>query len=389
MTPFHDLHDYMALPRLTGLRLAPDGSWLAASVSALSADGRTFKPSIWRIPAGPGQPRPRPTRLTRSAEGEDNPAFLPDGSLVFLSARPAPPDGPAGEPGSSAPSSGQLAAPPPNAAPGDGAARKRALWLLPADGGEACQLTAPPGGISRLATAAAAPLAAFTCPVLPGASGIADDAQRRKSRADAGVTAILHEAAPVRHWDHDLGPDQLRLLVSAVGPDGAGDELVGADLAGGAEPKDLTSEPGRALDEHHFELTPDGRYAVTGWSVYEACGERREEVAVIDTRTGTRRTLLTAPDADFSSPRISPDGRLVLAVRSGHDTVREPGDITLVLVPLDGSAAPADLLAGLDRWPAEAAWAADSGSVFFTADDHGRRPVFRADLGAAARDRPR
>ena len=118
MTPFHDLHDYMALPRLTGLRLAPDGSWLAASVSALSADGRTFKPSIWRIPAGPGQPRPRPARLTRSAEGEDNPAFLPDGSLVFLSARPAPPDGPAGEPGSSAPSSGQLAAPPPNAAPG-------------------------------------------------------------------------------------------------------------------------------------------------------------------------------------------------------------------------------------------------------------------------------
>ena len=383
MTPFHDLHDYMALPRLTGLRLAPDGSWLAASVSALSADGRTFKPSIWRIPAGPGQPRPRPTRLTRSAEGEDNPAFLPDGSLVFLSTRPAPPDGPAGEPGSSAPSAGQLAAPPPNAAPGDGPARKRALWLLPADGGEACQLTAPPGGISRLATASAAPLAAFTCPVLPGASGIADDAQRRKSRADAGVTAILHEAAPVRHWDHDLGPDQLRLLVSAVGPDGAGDELVGADLAGGAQPKDLTSEPGRALDEHHFELTPDGRYAVTGWSVYEACGERREEVAVIDTRTGTRRTLLTAPDADFSSPRISPDGRLVLAVRSGHDTVREPGDITLVLVPLDGSAAPADLLAGLDRWPAEAAWAADSGSVFFTADDHGRRPVFRADLGAA------
>jgi dipeptidyl aminopeptidase/acylaminoacyl peptidase len=392
VTPFHDLHDYMALPRLTGLRLAPDGSWLAASVSALSADGRTFKTSIWRIPAGPAQARPaepanpaaagwagRAVRLTRSAEGEDNPAFLPDGSLVFLSARPAPPDGLSAD-GSSA---GQPAAPQSPAAPGDGPARKRALWLLPADGGEACQLTAPPGGISRLATAAAAPLAAFTCPVLPGASGIADDAQRRKSRADAGVTAILHEAAPVRHWDHDLGPDQLRLLVTAVGPDGADQgELAGTELAG-ASPRDLTSEPGRALDEHHFELTPDGRYAVTGWSVYEACGERREEVAVIDTRTGTRRTLLTAPDADFSSPRISPDGRSVLAIRSGHDTVTEPGDVTLVLVPLDGGADPADLLAGLDRWPAETAWAADSGSVFFTADDHGRRPVFRAELGAA------
>jgi dipeptidyl aminopeptidase/acylaminoacyl peptidase len=410
VTPFHDLHDYQALPRLTGLRLAPDGSWLAASVSALSADGRTFKPSIWRIPAGPG--RPRPSRLTRSAEGEDHPAFLPDGSLVFLSARPAPPDGPDGGTGSGGTGSGGTGSPAgqPAAAQGDGTARKKALWLLPADGGEAYQLTAPPGGISRLATAAAAPLTAFTCPVLPGASGIADDGQRRKSRADAGVTAILHEAAPVRHWDHDLGPDQLRLLVSAVGPDGAsiaaerrledsdrgGLPPLGAEWRSGAggsggpaprastaEPRDLTADPGRALDEHHFELTPDGRYAVTGWSVYDGCGERREEVAVIDTRTGTRRTLLTAPDADFSSPRIAPDGRLVLAIRSGHDTVREPGDVTLVLVPLDGSAAPADLLDGLDRWPAEAAWAADGGSIFFTADDHGRRPVFRADLDPA------
>jgi len=39
-----------------------------------------------------------------------------------------------------------------------------------------------------------------------------------------------------------------------------------------------------------------------------------------------------------------------------------------------------DLLTGLDRRPLEAAWAPDSGSVYFTADDQGRRPVFRADL---------
>ena len=88
MTPFHDLQDYQALPRLGGLRLAPDGSWLAVTVSALAPDGRTFKPSIWRVDTTAGRPA---VRLTRSAEGEDSPAFLPDGSLVFLSSRPAPP----------------------------------------------------------------------------------------------------------------------------------------------------------------------------------------------------------------------------------------------------------------------------------------------------------
>ena len=230
MTPFHDLHDYMALPRLTGLRLAPDGSWLAASVSALSADGRTFKTSIWRIPAGPGQARPRHCPADPVGRGRGQPG-LPAGRLAGVPVRPARPAGrPGRRPAHPLPGSGhrlRRRLPRPRAT---GTARKRALWLLPADGGEACQLTAPPGGISRLATAAAAPLAAFTCPVLPGASGIADDAQRRKSRADAGVTAILHEAAPVRHWDHDLGPDQLRLLVTAVGPDTADREL--AELAG-------------------------------------------------------------------------------------------------------------------------------------------------------------
>ena len=36
-TPFHDLADFVALPRVTALRLAPDGTMLAAAVQTLSA----------------------------------------------------------------------------------------------------------------------------------------------------------------------------------------------------------------------------------------------------------------------------------------------------------------------------------------------------------------
>ena len=88
-SPFHDLSDYVAIPRITGLRLSPDGSWLAASVQTLSNDRKTFVTSIWRIDPLGGAPH----RLTRSAEGEGGPRFLPDGSLLFTSKRPAPDNG--------------------------------------------------------------------------------------------------------------------------------------------------------------------------------------------------------------------------------------------------------------------------------------------------------
>jgi dipeptidyl aminopeptidase/acylaminoacyl peptidase len=402
MTPFHDLHDYMALPRLTGLRLAPDGSWLAVTVTSLSADGRSYQPSIWRLDttaarepddaaAGSGPPAARPgraaVRLTRSAEGEDSPVFLPDGGLLFLSARPAPPAARSDCPGRQP--NGPATAKPGDGRPADEGAGQRALWLLPAGGGEARRITAPPGGVSRLAAAARAPLAAFTAPLRPGAGSAGDDAVWRKARADAGVTAILHESPLVRYWDHDLGPDELRLLVT--GPDGAGppadsaDETaasVSADSGNNGPPvgRDLTPQPGRALDEQAFELTPDGRQVVTGWSVPDGSGDKRKDLIVIDTVTGEHRTLLSAPGFDFYSPRVSPDGTRVVAIRERHETYHQPGELTLVQAPLDGSAEPADLLPGLDRWPSEAAWAADGSCVYFTADDHGRGPVFRADL---------
>ena len=368
VTPFEDLHQYVSIPRVTGLRLSPDGTWLAATVQQPDPDGTKFSTGIWRIPAGGpgGSPglSPVPVRLTRSAQGEDMPAFLPDGSLLFVSKRPDPAAGSAGGP---------------DDPQQDGA--KPALWLLPAAGGDARRIAAPPGGVGGIVTARAAPALIFASPMLPGAAGADEDAGRRKQRKDAGVSAILHESAPVRHWDHDLGPDQPRLL-AAVAAEGG--------LAG--PPRDLTPQPGRALDEQHADLAPDGSYAVTGWWVWDDTGDMRTEIAVIEMATGGRRTLLGAPGCDYTDPHISPDGALVVAGAQAHDSYSRPGDATLVVVPVTGGEQ-VNLLPGLDRRPLEAAWAPDSRAVYFTADDHGRCPVFRAGLpglpGRPARPDPR
>src|ERR671930_2425350 len=91
--PTLDLDGYLALPRVAGLALAPDGRRLVTSVATVAADGKRFVTALWELdPAGARARR----RLTRSAPGESSPAFLPDGSLLFTSTRPdpqAPPDG--------------------------------------------------------------------------------------------------------------------------------------------------------------------------------------------------------------------------------------------------------------------------------------------------------
>jgi dipeptidyl aminopeptidase/acylaminoacyl peptidase len=361
-TPFHDLEDFVAIPRAAGLRLSPDGNWLAAPVQTLSADGKTYLTSIWRIDPQGGPAR----RLTRSAEGEASPRFLPDGSLIFTSRRP--------DPGADKAR--------PGAAPGDVAA----LWLLPPGGGEARVVATLPGGVAAAEAARDAGVIVVSSPVLPAAGQdadtVADDERLRKERSDAGVTAILHESAPIRFWDHDLGPDQLRLF--AVDPE----RVAEAAAARPAQPegtglRDLTPDPGRALDEEHFELSPDGASVFTGWWHWDPAGESHAELVTIDVATGKRRVLLSAPGYNFEDPRVSPDGRLIVCQRETHQTAADPIDVTLVVLENDGPGASGeagrDLLSGLDRWPAEPAWSHDSRAVFFVADDDGRRPVFRVD----------
>jgi dipeptidyl aminopeptidase/acylaminoacyl peptidase len=358
-TPFHDLKDFVAIPRPAGLRLSPDGSWLAAPVQTLSADGKKYLTSIWRIDPQGGPAR----RLTRSAEGESSPRFLPDGSLIFTSRRP--------DPGADKARLGT--------APGGVAA----LWLLPPGGGEARIVAALPGGVAAAEAARNAEVVVVSSPVLPEADTVADDERLRKERRDAGVAAILHESVPVRHWDHDLGPDQRRLF--AVDPEC----VAQAEQAGPAQPegtglRDLTPEPGRALGELLFDLSPDGASVVASWWHRDPAGESYIQLVTIDVATGKRRMLLSLPEYHFWGPRVSPDGRLIVCRRERRQTAADPMDITLVVLEDDGPRAPGevgrDLLPGLDRWPAEPAWSPDSRTVFFVADDAGRRPVFRVDV---------
>jgi dipeptidyl aminopeptidase/acylaminoacyl peptidase len=209
--------------------------------------------------------------------------------------------------------------------------------------------------------------------VLPRADDLAEDAERRKARKDADVTAILHETAKIRHWDHQLGPEADRLF--ALTPPAAA-------AAGRPEPADLTGDVGFAVGDH--DVTPDGTTVVASWQIGLSEGDYRADLVTIEVATGKRSTLATDPLADFHAPLVSPDGRWVIAgreVRGNYDTAQRE---RLWLQALDGADAGRDPLPDFDLWPHAQAWSHDSSAVYFVADELGHSPVFRLDVASRA-----
>src|SRR3712207_9572703 len=81
------------------------------------------------------------------------------------------------------------------ASTGDGQEDPTPPWgPPPADGGEARPVLTHPGGIGGVAVAADTGEVVVTASAMPGAADAEADAERRKQRKEAGVTAILHEA---------------------------------------------------------------------------------------------------------------------------------------------------------------------------------------------------
>ncbi|MGY1690971.1 S9 family peptidase [Geodermatophilus sp. SYSU D01105] len=349
VSPFADLSAFVALPRVTGLALSPDGRRLAIAVQTLDPERTKWQTALWEV--DPDGRRPA-RRLTRSAPGESAPAWAPDGSLLFTSARPDPEAKPNGE----------------DPTP--------ALWSLPAGGGEARQVLAHPGGIGGVAVAADSGDVVVVASSMPGAGDAEADAARRKQRKEAGVTAILHEAYPVRYWDSDLGPATPHLFwagrLPAEAPAGTAAERV--------ELRDLTPHvvpPDGAGDAP--ALSPDGRLLARTETVPDGPAGRRDRLVVLDTANGETRVLVDDPLADVHSPRFSPDGSALVCTREATSTYEEPPDYTLLHVDV-ATGASRELTPGFDRWPSAPQFGADGRAVYFLADDDGRHAVFRVPV---------
>src|SRR4051794_35790183 len=169
MSAFHDLDDFIAIPRVNQLRLAPDGSRLVATVATPARSRKKYVSALWEIdPHGHGEPR----RLTLSAAGESAPRFLPDGTLLFLSKRRAD-DG-----------------------EDDSDKDTVALWSLPAAGGDARRIADRPRGFTEGVAATDAGTVVLSTPTPQGAPPVEGDDRVRKARENPPGHRTPHQGPP-------------------------------------------------------------------------------------------------------------------------------------------------------------------------------------------------
>ncbi|HEU5007211.1 MAG TPA: prolyl oligopeptidase family serine peptidase [Jatrophihabitantaceae bacterium] len=339
---FAELTAFTALPRLTGLALSPDGTRLVATMQQPDEKGARYTSSIWQIPLEGTSP---PTRLTRSDKGETSPAFLPDGSLLFVSVRADPDAGKDADPN---------------------AEDEPALWLLPPSG-EPQLYAYRPGGLGLAAVArdravvvAAGRQLAWT----PNAAGA--DAQRRSTRKDRKISAILHTGMPIRHWDHELGDESPRLVRIDPADDGTHE-------------RDLTPLAGQALHETSASLDAGGTTLVTSWRTRRPGGRFDYTLVRIDPASGAHRVLVDEPGASFHGPKLAPDGSVLAVLRHTDGSYDEVFEHRLQLRALRGKGAVRELDLG-DVMPNEWTFSADGATLFVAGDLHGRGAVLAVDV---------
>jgi len=134
-------------------------------------------------------------------------------------------------------------------------------------------------------------------------------------------------------------------------------------------------------DEHSIEYTPDNKIIFISNRTGEDDHNMKLDLYQLDPETKEITQLTDTPGATYH-PKPSPDGsKIAFLATTRPNTSNEstPEDTHLYTMNRDGSDI-RDISKSLDRHCANPVWAQNSESVYFTAADQGKYPIFKASL---------
>lgn len=332
--------DLAKIQRISDPQVSPDGKWIAYAVGVVNLAANQTLSHIWVVSADGRESR----QLTRGDGSDTRPRWSPDGkSLAFISTRGG----------------------------------NSQVWILSLDGGDPWPLTSLSTEADGVTWAAHGDVLLFTSQVYPDCADERCNARRLKEAAESKVKAQIFTELLFRHWDSWREGRYTHLF---------------AVSAKGGTPRDLT--PG-AYDSPTFFLgAPDG-YAISPdgteicYTSNRSKGSAGQSAAAWTTNNdlytytvgaqGGEAVDITSdnPGSD-ASPQYSPNGRYIAytsQARNGYES-----DLFRLRVYDREARKTLDLTPGFDQWVSSFAWAPDSNTIYFTAPDHARQPVFRTSV---------
>jgi dipeptidyl aminopeptidase/acylaminoacyl peptidase len=303
-------------------QISPDGKRVIYEQSRTNWETNAFDTELWMADTATGERH----LLTTRAGSSSSAAWSPDGQwIAFLSDRPAAiKDSPSG---------------------------KRQLYVMPADGGDAQQLTKMENGVSGLEWAPDSKRIAFA------AEG--PEPKAIKDRKDYfGDYHVIHADYEMTHlW-----------LIDVPQADAAG------RIPKPGDPKQLTK--GDDFSVGSFSYSPDGkRIAFSAQRDPDLISSFSEDIYTVTVPDGTVKKIVDTPGPD-TDPHWSPDGRQIAYVTANGARYFYYADQRIAVVPADGGT-PQVLSADFDEDTDLLRWAPEG--IYFSALQRTTSSLFLLD----------
>jgi dipeptidyl aminopeptidase/acylaminoacyl peptidase len=331
--------DMVAMRRLTGPQISPDGKWIAYEVATPDLAANQISHDIWVVPAAGGESR----QLTRGGR-DSRPRWSPDGKkLAFLSAR-------------------------------DGT--QQIYWIGP-EGGDATRATYLSTGVDNELWSTDGKLLAFISSVYPDCKDDVCNSQRDAEKQKSKVKARIYDRLMIRHWNTWWDGKRSHLFVVAV--------------AGGA-PSDLT--PGADYDVPPFNVdnpeaigfSPDSQeLCFTANTDKDAALSTNGDLFTVPVTGASEPKRITSNPGNDWGPAYSPDGKWI-AYRAQMQPGYEADRWRLMLYERKNGKQ-VNLTDDFDCSVDAFAWAPDSKTLYFHAEDKTEMPIF--SIAASAGNTPK
>ncbi len=331
--PF-SIHDMLAMERISGPSVSPDGRWIAFTLRTTDLEADKGRTDLWLVGADGKGLRP----LTTHPESDSSPRWLSDSKTVlFISGR----------------------------------SDSSQVWRIRIDGGEAQQVTEQPLDVSNLVVSGDGAQIGFTMEVYAGKTP--DETKAKLDEIEEEKTSgRIYDRVFIRHWDTWKDGRRSHLFVMPIDGGDAVDVMKDMDA-------DTPSKPFGGPEEFAFALDGKGIVFSARDAGRQEAWSTNFDLYYAPTDGSQPPKNMTAENKAWdTNPVFSPDNETMayLAMeRPGYESDR----FRIVLMN-PGTGKNRILTANWDRSPSSMCFSADGKTIFATAGNLGQKSLFAIDV---------